>query len=212
MKYTITSLLAIASLTSAHFTLEFPKARDFNEDTLDQFPCGGFNTPSTARTAWPMSGGQIALKMGHSQSNVEVLIAVGNNPGNAFNTVIRPTFLQTGLGAFCMTGLSLPSSINVTEGTNATIQVITNGDPTGGLFNCADITFSSTAALAGSCTNATGVTVGTATISGNPNGTATSDGAPSSSSSTTKPGSASGVKAGMGGLAVAVMAAVAIVL
>lgn len=211
MKYTISSLLAIASLTSAHFNLEFPPARDFNERTLDQFPCGGFNTPST-RTPWPISGGQIALKMGHTQSNVEVLIAVGNNPGSAFNTVIRPTFLQTGLGAFCMTGLTLPSSINVTEGINATIQVITNGDPDGGLYNCADITFSSTAAAAGSCTNATGVTVGTATISGNPNGTTTSEAGSSSTTSSTKPGSASGLKAGMGGLAVAVMAAVAIVL
>lgn len=208
MKCTITSLLAIASLTTAHFTLEFPKARDFNEDTLDQSPCGGFNTPST-RTAWPLAGGQIALKMGHTQSNVEVLIALGNNPGNAFNTILRPTFLQTGLGDFCMTGFTLPSTFNVTDGTNATIQVITNGDPAGGLYNCADITFSSTAAAAGSCKNATGVTVGTATISGNPNGTTTTE--PAASSSSTTPGAASGIKAGMGGLAVAVMAAVAMV-
>jgi len=210
MKFTITSLLAIASLTTAHFNLDFPKVRDFNEDTLDQFPCGGYNTPSTARTPWPLTGGQIALRMGHSQSHIEVLIALGNDPGSAFNTILRPTFLQTGLGAFCMTGLTLPSTFNVSEGTNATIQVITNGDPAGGLYNCADITFSSTAAAAGSCQNATGVTVGTATISGNPNGTTTTE--PAASSSSTKPGSASGVKAGMGGLAVAVLAAVAMVL
>jgi len=212
MKYSITSLLAIASLTSAHFTLEFPKARGSGEDTLDQFPCGGFNTPSTERTPWPITGGQIALKMGHSQSNVEVLIAMGNNPGNAFNTILRPTFLQTGLGDFCMQGLTLPSTFNVTDGVNATIQVITNGDPAGGLYNCADITFSSTAAAAGSCTNATGVTVGTATVSGNPNGTTSTDHEHPAETSSTKPGAASGIKAGMGGLVVALMAAVAMVM
>lgn len=46
-----------------------------------------------------------------------------------------------------------------------------NGDPNGGLFNCADITFSSTATNPDEnvCKNATGVTVSVATVEGNPN-------------------------------------------
>lgn len=56
-----------------------------------------------------------------------------------------------------MTGFSVPSGLNITDGTQATIQVVTNGDPNGGLFNCADIMFSSTAVNpdSGVCKNAT---------------------------------------------------------
>jgi hypothetical protein len=53
-----------------------------------------------------------------------VVIGFGNDPGSAFNTVLRPVFTEQGLGAFCMTGFSLPSGVNVTDGTNATIQYV----------------------------------------------------------------------------------------
>ncbi|KAG4429295.1 hypothetical protein IFR05_015226, partial [Cadophora sp. M221] len=164
-------LAALTHLTTAHFNLDFPAARGFDEDKLSTFPCGGQDTPSTARTLWPLSGGQIALTMGHIDANVEVLIAIGNDPGSAFNTVIRPTFKEQGLGAFCMTGLEIPSALAVAEGMNATIQVVTNGDPEGGLFNCADVTFSASAVAASSdvCKNATAVTTGAASVTGNPN-------------------------------------------
>lgn len=84
---------------------------------------------------WPMKGGEIALTMGHTDANVQVLIGMGNNPGSAFNTIIKPTFSETGLGAFCITGLDVPASAGAMSGMNATIQVITNGDPDGGLYN-----------------------------------------------------------------------------
>lgn len=29
----------------------------------------------------------------------------------------------------------VPSSLNIKDGTNATLQVVTNGDPSGGLYN-----------------------------------------------------------------------------
>ena len=29
----------------------------------------------------------------------------------------------------------VPSSLNIKDGTNATLQVVTNGDPNGGLYN-----------------------------------------------------------------------------
>lgn len=94
-----------------------------------------------------MSGGEIALTMGHSDANIQVLLAMGNMPGSNFNTVIKPTFSETGLGAFCFTvptsmgamgamnGMSGMSGMTSMEGMNATIQVITNGDPSGGLYN-----------------------------------------------------------------------------
>jgi len=94
--------------------------------------------------------------MGHDEANVQVLIAMGNNPGSNFNTVVKPTFSETGLGAFCfpvmpsmsamssmmsMGGMSGMSGMSMSsmEGMNATIQVITNGDPAGGLYNVRSI-------------------------------------------------------------------------
>lgn len=190
-------LSALAAITSAHFNLDYPAARGFDEDTLGNFPCGGQDTVSQNRTAFPLTGGEIALTMGHIDANVEVLIAYGNSPGSAFNTILRSTFSEQGLGAFCMTGFTIPSSM---DGMNATIQVVTNGDPDGGLYNCADVTLSSTASgpATGVCKNATGVTTTVATVTGNPNGTTSSN----STSTTKNAGSVAGV--GMGSFGVVI--------
>jgi hypothetical protein len=71
------------------------------------------------------------------------------------------TFSETGLGTFCITDVNLTALIGtaaeVKEGTNATLQVITNGDPDGGLYNCADITFTANAPIAPVCTLGKGV-------------------------------------------------------
>lgn len=110
-----------------------------------------------------------------------------------------------------MTGISVPSGLNVTEGTNATIQVLTNGDPNGGLYNCADITFSSTAAAPGSdvCKNGTGIAATVATSTKNPNETSsgTTTSSSGSSSSTAKSGAMKTLNAGVGGLVMAGFAA-----
>jgi hypothetical protein len=211
---TLTALAALTSLASTHFNLDYPAARGFDEDNLGNFPCGSQDTVSSNRTLWPLSGGSIALTMGHIDANVEVLIGFGNSVGSAFNTVLRQTFTEQGLGKFCMTGLNIPSGMSITEGMNATIQVVTNGDPDGGLYNCADITFSAGAAPAsGVCVNGTGVTASTATISGSPNvtsaSTTTSSGA---AASTTKAGAAMALAANVGGLAMAGLVALAAVL
>lgn len=219
MQTTLLTLGALATLTTAHFNLDYPPARGFDEDKLVQFPCGSFDTPSSNRTVWPLTGGSIALTMGHIDANVEVLIGFGNDPSTAFNTILRPTFEETGLGSFCMTGFSLPEGVNVTEGSNATIQVITNGDPDGGLYNCADITFAATIPelASGTCKNGTGVTASAATVSGSPNGTTTTSGTASSSSAapaatSSKPSAATGLKVGMGGLLGAAALAFAVAL
>lgn len=106
-----------------------------------------------------------------------------------------------------MTGFTLPSGLNISDGTQATIQVVTNGDPDGGLYNCADIIFSSTATNPDSsvCKNATAVTVSTAKVAGNPNVTSLE------ANSTNGVKSAAGPlaeKVGLGSLLVAGLAAV----
>ncbi|KAF7920746.1 uncharacterized protein EAE98_008775 [Botrytis deweyae] len=180
--YTTTPFSALVAfslplLSIAHFLLSYPASRGFNEDTLSQFPCGGQDTVSSNRTLWPLSSGSIALDMEDASANIEVLIGFGNHVGSAFNTVLRQTFAETGTGRFCMEGLVVDGvGWNVTEGMNATIQVVTGEAGTsGGLYNCADITFSKNVSLSvGSCSNATDVQTTAATVAGNPNTTSTS--------------------------------------
>ena len=212
MKSALTALATLTTLASAHFNLKYPAVRGFDEDKLGTFPCGSFDTPSTNRTLWPLTGGEISLTMGHISSNVEVLIGFGNDVGSAFNTVLRQTFQEQGLGSFCMTGFSMPEGLNVTDGTNATIQVQTNGDPSGGLYNCADITFSASAPgpADGVCTNQTGVSTSTSTVS-SPNLTSSSTTSSSSSATTSKSASVA-VSAGLGGFVLAAGAAFALML
>ncbi|KAK5009909.1 hypothetical protein LTR28_012793 [Elasticomyces elasticus] len=161
-------LLPLLPLASAHFNLVYPVVRGFNEDTSSNFPCGGQNTPSPNRTLWPLSGAPIQLYMGHTASKVQVLLALGNNPGDNFNFTLVPTLQEQGPQNFCLGNIDVSavlarSGVNVTalQGANATLQVVSNGDPSGGLYNCADITFTSTPLTAtemkANCQNSTGV-------------------------------------------------------
>lgn len=135
-------LLAFLPLTTlAHFALESPPSREGNEDLQDQFPCGGSNTPSSERTQWPLTGGPIQLELGHTQSAVQVLLGVGNDPGENFNITLLPTIQEQGPGQFCIGAVTIPEGVS-TEGMNATIQVVTNGDPSGGLYNVSPPLFS----------------------------------------------------------------------
>ena len=128
-------LLSLLPLTLSHFTLDSPKARGFDEDKLGTFPCGSQDTVSDSRTPFPLTGGPIQLSMEHDQSAVQVLIGMGNNPGEAFNTVLLKTLQENGIGKFCLGDVVIPTDLGVKQGDNATLQVVTNGDPTGGLYN-----------------------------------------------------------------------------
>ncbi|PVH97958.1 hypothetical protein DM02DRAFT_532140 [Periconia macrospinosa] len=189
---TTTSLLPILTLllappTTAHFTLDWPTARGFDDAQATSFPCGGFNNVKTPRTDFPLSGGPLQLNMHHPRTRVAVYLALGNDPGSSFNYVLLPQLTQTGLGDFCLGHVNLPSGVNVTAGTNATIQVVTNGDPDGGLYQCADVTFTNAALSESHCNNNTNVKVVTENMQGNPNasasGTGTTSGSPSPSPS-----------------------------
>lgn len=125
--------LALAPVALAHFNLEYPTSRGFDEDKEPTFPCGGFDTVGS-RTDFPISGGPIQIKLGHQQTNVAVYMAVGDNPGNGFSVVLHPQIQVSGYGDFCLGSVSIPSSLNVTDGTKASIQVITNAHGEGGLY------------------------------------------------------------------------------
>lgn len=110
MKLTILTLFVLTSFASAHFTLDYPPARGFDEDQLVNFPCGGQNSVSSNRTSWPLAGGPIQLSMEHDHAAVQVLIALGNDATDAFNTVLVPTTQEEGIGKFCLSDVKIPAS------------------------------------------------------------------------------------------------------
>ncbi|KNG86580.1 hypothetical protein ANOM_003838 [Aspergillus nomiae NRRL 13137] len=162
MKLSILSLASLAPLVSAHFKLNYPTSRGFDEDKMSQFPCSGLSQ-SSERTKVSLSAGDlpVALTLGHAQTAVEVLLALGNDPGTNFNITLHPTFRVEGLGSFCLPNVTFDESVvgvKLTEGMNATLQVQSNGDPSGGLYACADIQFTEVDYSApSSCSNNTGV-------------------------------------------------------
>lgn len=129
----VLALLPISAL--AHFKIVYPSGRGFDETNIVNFPCGGFNTPDTNRTSIPLTGTfPIQLSMEHTSVKGAVYMALGNNPSSAYTIQLKQTFQETGPDNFCIGGVTIPSNLNITAGTNATIQVITNGDPNGGLY------------------------------------------------------------------------------
>ena len=210
MMHILFTLLPILTLVNGHFQLNYPTVRGYNEDTLGTFPCGGQNTVSSNRTAWPLTGGPIQLTFEHQLTNVQVLLAVGNDPGSSFNYVLDKTFTVQGIGKFCLSNVTLPQGLNITEGMNATIQTVSNNEDGGGLYNCADITFTSGSISGEQCTNGTGVI---AAAYSNPNANANTTTTSSSQSGSNNNGTttkSAGARAGFGLLSLVLGGAVAI--
>ncbi|KAI9809295.1 MAG: hypothetical protein M1825_002586 [Sarcosagium campestre] len=158
MKTILFTTSLLLSLGAAHFDLNYPPGRELaDEETMSQSPCGGNNVVGE-RTEWPITGGAIQLDLGHDHSTVQILLGLGNDVED-FNITLRPKFNEQGPGDFCLPTVSVPADANVVDGQNATIQVSTGGDPNGGLYNCADITFRESAPSAAECKNSTGVKV-----------------------------------------------------
>jgi hypothetical protein len=138
MKFSVLALVSVVPMAAAHFKLMYPTSRGFDEDTMPNFPCGGMSQSSN-RTKLPLKGGSfpVALEMHHAQTAVEVLLSLGSNPGDNYNIILEPTFQVNGLGEFCLPHVSITEKLigrNLTDGMNATLQVQTNGDPSGGLY------------------------------------------------------------------------------
>lgn len=132
------SLAPFLSLAAAHFTLNYPSSRNFDEDTMPTFPCGG-EPQSSKRVVLSLTEGSfpVDITLHHTQTAVTVLLGLGNDVGDNFNITLVPTFGVTGLGSFCLPHVPLDEKTLgtvLTDGANATLQVQTNGDPSGGLY------------------------------------------------------------------------------
>jgi len=142
---------ACIQAVQAHFSIEYPTWRaDSFEDPYDQWvrPCAGINSSANGtRTEWPLSGGSVVLELHHPWDYVFVNLGVGTEVTN-FNISLTPDLLNnTGNGTLCLPKISIPASLNIQDGQNASIQVVTLGNKGNALYNCADIVFRSSATV-----------------------------------------------------------------
>lgn len=138
MKILILPPALLASLTAAHFTINYPPSRGTNEKTQSEFPCGGFSKPSS-RTMISLSSPRfpISVDLGHDQTAVRFLLAVGSAPGTNYNITLSKTFRVEGLGEFCVPDVILSEDSlgrRLEDGLNMTLQVQANRHPDGGLY------------------------------------------------------------------------------
>lgn len=157
-------LLTCLQLVSAHFSIDYPYWRgDSFTAPASQYnrPCAGVNQSlsHTNRTLWPLTGGSVVLHVSHPWAITYVNLGLGGDNTTTFNISLVPNFNQTGNGTFCLPAIKLPRDVVVSNGTQASLQVIQLGETGSALYNCADITFSSDAKILGNdkCLNSTGV-------------------------------------------------------
>ena len=130
----LAALLTLPLLASAHFHLHFPAPRGDDDTNQATFPCGGY-TQTQNRTAVSLASIPMSMELGHTENIISVFLAVGDQVGNSFNYELQPSIQEFGPGDFCWSGVAVPSTLNITDGTNATIQIITNAHSGGGLYN-----------------------------------------------------------------------------
>ena len=134
MSPTTSVLLTLLPLASAHFHLHFPAARGDDDTNQATFPCGGYDEV-VERTSVSLDSIPLSMELGHTENFVSVFLAIGNEPGENFNVTLWPTVSEQGPGDFCWQSLPIPANLTIEEGTNATVQVITNGHDGSGLYN-----------------------------------------------------------------------------
>ncbi|THH05100.1 hypothetical protein EW145_g5038 [Phellinidium pouzarii] len=133
--------------------MQFPVPRGVFVMTNEVNFCDGYNDAVSNRSEFPLGQGFISLNSEHPSWSADVLISIEQNPTNfsVFNQSLTgvelpfavPIFKASGEGLACIAidigNLGIPG---VGDGSNVTIQVQFNGGD-GNLFQCADLTLSS---------------------------------------------------------------------
>jgi hypothetical protein len=100
-------------------------------------PGGGVNqsTSDTNRTEWPLDGGSLVFRGSHQWAYTFVNLGLGGDNTTNFNITLVDGFNQTGNGTFCFPKIVLPADLSVTEGMNASIQVVQVSERGSALYN-----------------------------------------------------------------------------
>ena len=126
---TVVAGLTLLQSVSAHYQLTYPESRGFNEDNEPNAPCGGFNSPSSNRTQFPLQNGFVEINSGHTSYSYEIkLVTNSANPSTAdFNSASTIATGSRNYPSNACLPVDLSSVSNASAGTNATIQVIYDG-------------------------------------------------------------------------------------
>ena len=98
---------------------------------------GGVNQSESDknRTEWALDGGPVVFKGSHPWAFTFVSLGLGGDNTTVFNYTLVEGFNQTGNGTFCFPKISLPSDLEVSNGTTASIQVIQVNEHGSALYN-----------------------------------------------------------------------------
>ena len=124
---TVFGLLALVAGACGHYTLDYPFTTGFDEDQEPNAPCGGFDPTATNLTAWPLSGGEIALDSHHPE--MTLLFRSQLMGSNSWVNLSDGFLLMTGLGELCINAGPVPSNWS---GMAGVVQVI--GQPPDGIL------------------------------------------------------------------------------
>ncbi|GAK67240.1 uncharacterized protein PAN0_017c5467 [Moesziomyces antarcticus] len=195
------AVLALASSAAAHFTLDYPTTRGFDEDKEDDNFCGGFSNVSLPRQPWYYRNGPVQIDSHHDSATVNIYISFDVPTGSesflkTSNGTSVPPLRQNlaikGEGEFCFhanaSSLDVPG-VRVADGTNATIMVEFISVH-GHLYQCSDVSFTSNASVGANLTCTDSLTSGSTSSSSN-----SSSASPASTSSTPAPSKANGAVA-----------------
>lgn len=216
MKFTSSfALLAFASSALAHFTLDYPTSRGFDEDIENDNFCGGFHNVSLPRQPWYYRNGPIEIDSHHDSATVNIYLSL-SPPTSAQSFLalssLRHDIAITGQGEFCFHA-NATSVQGAAAGTNATIMVEYINNVHGHLYQCTDVTFTDDAKVGANltCTDALTAAASAPGTSSSATGSAsaTSRSSSAATSSSTAPAS-SKANGAMGMVSVSVTALVAV--
>ncbi|KAF9347342.1 hypothetical protein BGX26_001165 [Mortierella sp. AD094] len=122
----------------AHFILDYPPSRGFDDDAEPNAPCGGFNAVPTNRSMFPLTNGFVDIDSFHPSSTVTINVAIGANPAAADFTAAAASAIAINHPGHSCLSFNLTSIPGAANNTNATIQLVYNGGD-GPLYQCADV-------------------------------------------------------------------------
>jgi hypothetical protein len=115
--------LFIASLSTAHFTINYPSPLGVDANNEGIGPCGGFSFSASSNvTEFHVDGDAIALVTTHPQANILFRGTLDKTASSNW-TNLFPIVGQYGLGAYCQPSIVVPASWT---GSGGIIQVIEN--------------------------------------------------------------------------------------
>ncbi|UKZ76976.1 hypothetical protein TrVFT333_004692 [Trichoderma virens FT-333] len=181
----IPAILSLASLSSAHFLMNYPKSIGFDDDKEGTAPCGGFtpdlSSGSKQLVDFHVGGDSLAVKSTHPQSTWLFRATLDANAESGWQQIF-PIVQQSGLGDFCEPQIVLPASW---AGKKGVISVVADA-PDGLLYQCVAANFvSGSTTPPSACKNATITASSNSTSTGSPSTSTTPSSTQSSAAAAT---------------------------